>query len=882
MSLLSRLAGLLKIHRLERDVEDELRAHIEMRAQDNLAAGMSPEEARYDAQRRFGNSTLVKEDTRAMDIVGWIETTGQNLRFALRMLAKNPGFTIVAALTLALGIGANSAIFSVVNAVLLQPLPYQDPGRLLFVSAVLRQTGATGATMSFTKFSQIKEQSHTLESATAFYFTTVSMVTEREPEAVNAGRVTREFFKVLGISSIRGRDFLPEEDALGAVGVAIISDGFWHSHFAAEPAALGRSITLDGQPVTIVGILPPSFRFPLQFPEPDVWIPRVSDPTVLRPVQVRSGAGYLGVIARLRSGEKLAAAKAELDTIDARYRSQFNGFVDSEKFGVSAAPLEESLVGSLRPGFAVLLAAVGFLLLIACANVANLLLTRATSREREMALRKALGASSGRLVRQLLTESLLLSLFGGMLGVALAAGILPTLRAFSPGSVPRLAEARLDASVLLFSILLSFVTGILFGFAPALQAAGGNLQETLKEGTRGSSDGGHRGKLRGLLVVAEMAVALVLMTGAGLLIQSFSRLMKVNPGFSSDHRMTFLLNLPPSRYGQPEIQTQFYRQLLERVKVLPGVDSAGLTSYLPLSGAFRSVYFCPEGTVCQGVGKDSLTVLWQVSAGYFDTVRTPILQGRVFTERDTASSPPVAIVNQTLADRYWPGKNPIGRHIANSRDMIQREVVGVVLDVKFNALNIADSEEMYFPLEQVPWLSTTLIVHSMGDQQALVLGVRTKIAEIDPSLPVTSVASMESIVAASVAQPRVLSQFVGVFAGFALLLAAIGIYGVMAYSVAARTQEMGIRMSLGAEHRDIVRLVVGQGMRLALLGVAIGIAASLALTRLISTLLFGVSARDPLAFSLSAVVLGATALVACYLPARRATRLDPIVVLRSE
>jgi putative ABC transport system permease protein len=631
-----------------------------------------------------------------------------------------------------------------------------------------------------------------------------------------------------------------------------------------------------------VGILPQSFRFPLQFPEPDIWMPRVSDPTFLRPEQVGSGAGYLGVIGRLRPGKTLGEAKAELDTIDARYRSQFTGFVDAEKFGVSTMPLEESLVGPLRPGFAMLLAAVGFLLLIACANVANLLLARATSREREMALRKALGASRSRLVRQLLSESVLLSLCGGVLGVALAAGILPAVRAFSPGSVPRLADTRLDANVLLFSVLLSFVTGILFGVVPALQSISGGLHESLKEGARGSSSGGHGGKLRAVLVVAEMAIALVLMTGAGLLMQSFSRLMKVNPGFSSDHRMTFLLNLPPNRYAQPEIQRQFYRQLFERVKMLPGVESAGLTSYLPLSGAIRFVYFCPEDIVCQGVGKDPLTALRQVNNGYFETVGTPLLLGRIFNERDNASSPPVAIVNQTVAERYWPGKNPIGKHIANSRDAIQREVVGVVSDVKFNALNIGNSEEMYLPLEQVPWPATTLIVHSQGDPQALVSGVRAKIAEIDSNLPVTSIASWNSIVAASVAQPRVLSHFVGVFAGFALLLAAIGIYGVMAYSVAARTQEIGIRMSLGAEPRDIVKLVVGQGMRLALLGVAIGIAASLALTRLISRLLFGVTATDPVAFSLAAVVLAITALAACYLPARRAMRVDPLVVLRFE
>jgi putative ABC transport system permease protein len=806
----------------------------------------------------------------------------QDLRFALRMLVKNPGFTLVAVLTLALGIGANSAIFSVVDAVMLQPLPYKDPGHLLFLSGLLRQTGTPGASLSFTKFTQIQEQSHTLEGSAAFYGTTLSLITEREPEAVSGNRVSRSFFRVLGITSIRGRDFLPEEEASGASDVAIISDGFWHSHFAAEAGALGRTLNIDGRPVIIVGILPAGFRFPLQFPEPDIWMPGVSDPAFLRPEQVRTGAGYLNVIARLRPGESLATAKAELDTIDARYRSQFAGFVDSEKFGISTVPLEESLVGPLRPGFAVLLAAVGFILLIACANVANLLLARATSREREMALRKAIGASSGRLVRQLLSESLFLSLVGGVLGVALAAAALPALRAFSPGSVPRLAETRLDVPVMIFSVLLSVVTGISFGLVPALQASTGNLHQTLKEGTRGSSSGGHRGKLRALLVVAEMAVALILMTGAGLLMQSFSRLMKVNPGFSSDHLMTFLVNLPPARYAQPEIQTQFYRQLTERVKSIPGVDSVGFTSYLPLSGAIRFVYFCPEGTVCQGVGKDPLTAMRQVSTGYFDTVRTPLLQGRAFTERDTASTPPVVVVNQTVADRYWPGQNPIGRHLANSRDMIQREVVGVVADVKFNALNVASSEEMYLPLEQIPWSTTTLMVRSAANPEALVSAVRAKVAEIDPTLPVSSIATMESVVATSVAQPRILSEFVGVFAGFALLLAAIGIYGVMAYSVAARTQEMGIRMSLGAEPRDILKLVVKQGMRLALIGVAIGVVASLALTRLISTLLFGVSASDPLAFSLAAAVLVVTALAACYLPARRATRVDPMIVLRYE
>jgi len=613
-----------------------------------------------------------------------------------------------------------------------------------------------------------------------------------------------------------------------------------------------------------------------------VWLPRISEPTFLTQTQLHSGATYLGVLARMRPGVTLARAQSELDTIDARYHSAFPGYVDASKFGTFVQPLQESLVGTLRPGLAVLLVAVGFVLLIACVNVANLLVARATAREREIALRKALGASNSRLLRQLLLESLLLAMLGGLVGVCLASLVLPLVRAFSPGSVPRLAEARLDIAVLLYSLLLSMLTGVVFGLIPAWQSARKDLQGTLKEGSRGSSAGGSRGRLRSLLVVAEMAVALVLMTGAGLLIESFSRLMQTNPGFSSANLMTFPLNLPPNRYGTPEQQALFYRQLVEHVKSVRGVEAAGITSYLPLSGAARFVYFCPEGLVCQGIGKDPTTALRQVSADYFAAVRTPLLKGRVFTERDTASSPLVVVVNQTIAERYWPGLNPIGKHLANSRDMLPREVVGVVADVKFTALNAANVEEMYFPLQQNPWAATTLLVRAPGDSRALVAAVRAKIAEVDPTLPITGIASMEEVIGASVAQPRLIAQFVGVFAAFALLLAAIGIYGVMAYSVSSRLQEMGIRMSLGAAPGDIVKMVVGQGMRLALLGIVIGVTASLELTRLIASLLFGVHATDPLAFTAASAALLGSALLACYLPARRATRVDPIAVLRHE
>ena len=811
-----------------------------------------------------------------------MQTLRQDLKFALRMLRKNPGFTAVAVLTLALGIGANTAIFSVVNAVLLRPLPYSDSNRLLAVSQTDRAAGTTGVPVSFTKFTEISEQNKSLASVAAFYPYTPSLVSEREPELVNGVRISADLFRVLGITPSLGRGFLPEEEAPGGHDVAILSDGFWHSHFAADPGLLGKTLSLDGKRVTVVGILPASFHFPLQFPEPDVWLPRVSESNFLTAQQIHSGAGYLSVIARLRPGETLSRAQAELSAIDGRYREQFGGFVDATKYSLAATSLEESLVGPLRASLMVLLAAVGFVLLIACANVANLLLARATSRDREIGIRKALGATRARLLRQLLSESLLLAIGGGALGILLASTLMPVLRALSPGTVPRLAEARIDAPVLLFSLLLCALTGVLFGLMPSLHAAGKELQETLKEGSRGSSQGGHRVRFRGFLVVAEIGMALVLMTCAGLLIESFARLMHVNPGLSPNNVMTFPLTLPPVRYSQAQQQEAFYRQLLERVRTIPGVQAAGATSYLPLSPGARYIFFCPEGRACLGVGKDPVIATRQVSPGYFDAVRTPLLRGRVFTEKDIAGGMSVALVNQTTATRYWPGQDPIGKHLANSRDKLQREIVGVVADVKFGGLNAANTEEMYLPMAQAPWPTMTLLVRSGVDPQPLVTAVRAKIAESDPDLPITGILSMDEVVSTSVAQPRIIMQFVGLFAGFALLLAAIGIYGVMAYSVTARKQEMGIRVALGARPADILRLVVGQGMRMTLIGVALGVLFSLGLTRLLASLLFGVQATDPLVFGAAALVLVTAAFVACYIPARRATRVDPIVVLRYE
>jgi len=809
-------------------------------------------------------------------------TLWQDLRFAARILRKNPGFTIVAVLTLALGIGANTAIFSVVNAVLLRPLPFKEPSRILSLNQTEVQNKINGIPVSFTKFNFVREQSQVFESTAAYYTLGLSLLTEREPEAIGGARVSADFFEVLGITPARGRFFAPEEEVQGGNDVAIVSDGFWHSHFAGAPAALGKTLAIDGKSVTVVGILPAHFQFPLQFPEPDIWLPRVFETTLLKPQQVNTGAGYLSVIGRLRPGQSLARAQAELDALNARYREQFGGYVDATRYVVVASSLEDSLSGALRPSLFVLLAAVGFVLLIACVNVASLLLARASGRAREIGIRKALGASRLRLMRQMLSESLLLSLCGGALGVSLAAILMPVLRAVSPGTVPRLAQTSLDVRVLLFSLVLCVVTGIVFGFVPSLQAAGAGLQETLNEGSRGSSEGRGRGKFRALLVVSELCIALVLMTGAGLLIESFARLVHVNPGLTPQGLMIFPLTLPAGRYPQPPQQAEFVRLLLERVRAIPGVQSASVTSFVPLSGGGRMAFFCPEGRVCQGVGKDPIMALYQVGTDFFETMGTPILRGRAFNNEDAAGSVPVVIINETTANRYFPGQDPVGKHLANSRDMKPREIVGVAGDVKFTSLSAANAEIVYWPMAQLPWSQVTLLVRSQRNGPAIVSAVRSKIAEADPTLPVSGVASMEDIVATSVAQPRLIMQLVGFFAGLALVLAAVGIYGVMAHSVSSRKQEMGIRVALGARPAEILRLVVGQGMRLTLVGVALGVAASFALTRLLATLLFNVRATDPLIFSGAAFVLIATALFACYLPARRATRVDPITVLRYE
>jgi putative ABC transport system permease protein len=809
-----------------------------------------------------------------------MEALWQDLRYALRTLAKEPGFTVVAVLTLALGIGANTAIFSLIDSVLLNPLPYKNPASLVSIVAGNREAGTTGTPVSFTKFQALEQQTKTLESVGAFYQTTMNMTGRGEPEDINVNRVNADFFQALGVAPAMGRDFLTAEDQIGGADVAMLSNAFWRSQLNSDPNVLGKSLSLDGKPTTIVGVLPRSFEFPFQQPQPDVWVPRVFDIMGLRPEQLRMGAGFLFLIARLSPGQTMAQAQAEADGISETYAKAYPGNADAAKHSLDMTSLTDNLVGGVRPSLFVLLGAVGFVLLIACANVASLLLTRATAREKEMSIRQSLGATRARLTRQLLTEGLVLAFAGGAIGVVIASVTMPLLRAGAGNQVPRLDEVHVNGLVLLASFVLCVVTGVVFGLVPAVQVADHDLHGTLKEG-RGTASGGSA-RARQAMVIAEVAVALLLVTGAGLLIRSFVNLVRVNPGFDSRGVMTFPVSLPTTKYATLPQRAEFFRQAVEKIKTIPSVESVGVVSYMPMTGAARYVFFCPEGQVCQGIGKDPLISMKQISEGYFAAMGIPLLRGRVFTNADIDGAPQVVIINQTVAGKYFPGQDPIGKTLQNSRDRIPLQIVGVVADAKITSLSAPKFEEMYRPHLQAPWMAMTIVVRSNSAPQPLVAAVREKIQSIDPDLAVSGVQSLDHLVSDSVGQPRLLTALVGAFAAFALLLAAIGIYGVMAYSVSHRMREMGIRMALGAAPRDIVQLVVGQGMRLVLAGIVIGFVASLWLTKFLASQLFGTQPKDPATFALVALGLALVALAACLIPARRAMRVDPMVALRYE
>ena len=821
----------------------------------------------------------------------------QDLRYGTRMLLRTPGFTLVAIITLALGIGANTAIFSVVNAVLLRPLPFPQPERLAMVNTTNLSRGFTNFGTSMPDFRAWRERNRTFDKMAAFSTTTFNISGTTEPERVPGAQVSADMFDVLAVAPLRGRAFTGEEEIFGKHHVVIVSEALWQRRFGAESGLTDQTMTLNGERYAIVGVMPRSF----QFPDPTValWTPLAVADGDERNTR---GNYWLSVVARLRPGVATPQAQAELDSVFRQLEQEdtlFGGF------GTQVVLLHESTVGGVKTALVVLLAAVALVLLIACANVANLLLARAAARQREIAIRTALGAGRARLIRQLLTESLLLGLAGGALGLLLAVWGVDLLVSLGP-NVPRLSEIGGDRAVLIFTFALAILTSVIFGLAPALQSSKTDLNETLKESGRSATGGARRRILGNSLVVLEVALCFVLLTGAGLMINSLLRLQRVNPGFRPDHVLTMQISLPAAKYTQnrPELTTGFFQQLIERVKVLPGVQSAGMTSGLPLTNSgWGKLYTIEDRPAPKSLDEVPNVQYQQVSPDYFSTLAIPILNGRAFNEHDTRDALSVAVINETLARRAFADTEPIGKrlYLGPPEELVPPgilppgfrfqhfTIIGVIGDVRQNGLNQPLSPEVYTLHEQElaskfanPQNSMYLAVRTAGEPSSLVGAIRHEVQELDREQPIADIATMEQLLATSLSQSRFSTLLLGIFAGVALLLAAVGLYGVMAYSVAQRTHEIGIRVALGAQAGDVVKLVVRQGLTLAIAGVAIGLGAALMLTRVMTSLLYGVTATDPLTFAIIPVLLTGVALAASFIPARRATKVDPMVALRYE
>jgi putative ABC transport system permease protein len=801
-----------------------------------------------------------------------MDTLIQDLRYGVRTLLKNRSFTAVAVLALALGIGANTAIFSVVNAVLLKPLPYHDPDRIM---TVLYERRIPVAPADFLDW---KEQNQVFENIAAAQYWQPNLTGADRPEQLWALHLTADMFTLLGVKPTLGRTFLPDEDRPGNHHVVVLSHRLWQRRFGGDPAVVGQSITLDGEAFTVIGVMPPDFRFaPFWATRAELWAPLNLAPRA----NDRRGSS-LRVFAKLKPGVSREQAQAEMAAINQRLEQQYP---DSKKgLKLSVDPLHEIVVGNIRPALLILLGAVSFVLLIACANVANLLMARATAWQKEIAIRTALGATRSRVVRQLLTESLLLSLGGGLLGLLLAVWGVPALVALSPDNLPRVDAISLDISVLYFTLATSLLTGLVFGLAPAIQSSRLDLNESLKEGGRSSTEGMRRNRIRRLLVVAEVALALVLLIGGGLMIRSFARVQAIDAGFNPHNVLTFVVSLTGSQHSTSQQRLAFFDQLLGRIETLPPVQSASAINHLPLAGDTWQLGYIIEGRAAPPPEERRGAVYRIVRPGYFQTMGTTIITGRDFAEHDTKDAPGVIIINESFARRYWPDGDALGKRITvTDGDSNPREIVGVVRDLKQSDWMADPIEEMYLPhLQSAEPRYMTLVVKSASDPAGLIAAVQSEVWAIDKNLPVSQMMSMEQAISDSVGQQRFNMLLLGIFAGLALTLAAIGIYGVMSYSVTQRRHEIGIRMALGATQGNVLWMVVKQGMTLTAIGVSLGLAGAFLLTRLMSSLLYGISATDPFTFLIIPLLLTGVALGACFVPARRATRVDPMVALRYE
>jgi putative ABC transport system permease protein len=796
----------------------------------------------------------------------------QDVRYAVRRLLKSPGFALVAVGALTLGIGANTAIFSVVNSVLLRPLPYPEPEQLVQVWESRPRMNMPRSEVAPHEFLAWAERSQSFRQLAANDLTEYNLTGRGEPERVTGALVTAGYFPLFGVSPAQGRTFLAEEDQPGKDNVVVLGHELWRSRFNSDPSVVGQSVSLDGVPCTVVGVMPRGFRLP-------------DGAGLARPIaftvedRAKAGSHFLNVYGRLKEGVALAQAGGEMATVAGRVEQDFGDVNAGHR--VVLVPLHEQVVGGARTALLVLLGAVGLVLLIACANVANLLLARAAGRRREVAVRAALGASRWRIVRQLLAESVLLSALGGAAGLLLAVWGVDLLVSLDPTGVQRAGEVTLDWRVLGFTFGLSLLTGLLFGLAPALQASKADFNESLKEGGR-SAQGLGRSRLRGALVVSEVALTLVLLVGAGLLVKSFRQLLAVDSGLDPHGVLTLDVSLPQAKYAERQQITSFYERLIEQAAALPGVEAAGAVSVLPLAGNDNSNFVQIEGRPPQPAGQALRAGRRNVSADYFRALGIPVKRGRAFNASDAKDAPPVVVINESLARSFFAGEDAVGKRIRTGEKSPWVEVVGVVGDVRHRGLDVETRPEMFFPHLQTPSRQMTLVVRAAGDPAALAGPLRVRVRELDRDQPVGNVKTMETWVAESVASRRFSVLLLGVFACVAAGLAALGLYGVVSYSVAQRTHEIGLRVALGARPRDVLRLVIRQGMTLTLLGTAVGLLAALALTRVMSGLLFGVGATDLATFVAVPLMLLTVALLACYLPARRATKVDPMVALRHE
>ena len=852
------------------DLDQDIHDHIEVETQDNIARGMSPEEARYAALRKFGNVTRVKEETRKVWGSGWLEQLLQDIRLGLRVLPKSPGFTAVAILTLALGIGANTAIFSVINGVLLSPLPYKNPEQLV----VIKEHD------SLPNVTDIQRQTRAFSQGGGINVEKMDYIGATEPVQVRVGLIDAGFLEILGVHPILGRIISPGEDVQGGPHLAMVSNHFWQNYLGSDPHAAGNTIQLGGNSYTVIGVMPASFALPAE--HADVFVSLwVADPGAAAERDLH----FMHTYWRLKAGVTLAQAQADMAAIDRRLAEQYPAEEKERKSQL--APLHEWLVGDVRAALLVLFGAVGLVLLIACANFASLLMMRAVAERQELVIRAALGAGRGRLVRKTLTESLLLSVLGGAAGLLFAKWGTSMLLALRPEELARLSGIHMDTRVLLFALAISVLTGIVFGMAPAWIAAHSDVAEALKKSGRSTTGSTMGHNIRNTLVTSELAVALVLLVGAGLLMKGFSRLRSMNPGFNSANVMTMYLQLPETRYREIPKQTQFRRELLTRLNSLPGAQAAMVTD-IPLGGNYVGHNFVIDGRPPVAVGSEPAVQTLSVMGDYFHVMQIPLRAGRDFTPLDREEQPLVAVVNEEMVREFLPHENPIGVRIHWARETGPPRwmtIIGVVADVKHSGLNQPTDPAVYTPFSQSDerWRRFMMLaIRARDTSPGLVEEVKRQIWSVDSQIPVSDVHAMDELIAVSLAQQRFNMLLLGLFAALALILAAVGIYGAMAYAVNQRRHEIGIRTALGAQRHDVLRLVMRDGAKITLFGIASGIVGALALTRLMASLLFEVKPTDPATFAGVAILLALVALAACYIPARRAMRVDPMVALRYE